>query len=540
MRKMKKSMNKSETLINRGIILLPLIILITVLVYLGTLKDIWFCDEVYSYCSSNGINKKMPLLSEDWISGKDVNDYLSATSIGDSNFRAISVKLFKDHVPLYFWIFRIFSLLFMGSCSKWIGLLLNVCLCILAYILILIFFREYTSTSIGTASFLAAAILLHPICVSELTVIRMYFMFSLFQFAIIYIISAENMDLKKYIMLAATTTGGLLTHYYFWFWIAFVSIVYLLLSLTEKERCIKDVFKYLLSMISALLVTTILFPNWIINVLVYDYKGRKALKNMIDLKMVGTSISSALKTVLKIISVKEQFEIPIVILFVFVFLYYCVKIEKNNKIMITIVISSLLHAIFVVQTQPSEEERYLWPSSTVLIFVFIFMATTVINDLVEDVKKGSYKKKVGKILPLLISVLLVCEGINLSCNIENLYFFRRRSEDEVETLKNNSACPWIVFTDAKEWTIYWNLYDFLIPDKLKAVSPQEEPVPDDVLAQSNEVIVYTDTKMYTDNNKEIEDCIKYIEKSGNKKSLGFEKITTTYNMDVYKVYLGTE
>ncbi|MDO5444272.1 MAG: hypothetical protein Q4F31_01460 [Eubacteriales bacterium] len=82
------------------------------------------------------------------------------------------------------------------------------------------------------------------------------------------------------------------------------------------------------------------------------------------------------------------------------------------------------------------------------------------------------------------------------------------------------------------WQFFCSEYDFLIPDKVRRVSADMEPSFDPVLSGSNEIIVYTD-----DREKDIESCIDYIEKSGNKTLNTYERISTSYSMNVYKVLL---
>ena len=86
-------------------------------------KEVWFCDEIYTYESSNGFEQQWPATYTNiWMTGEDVEDFFSADS--DSlSLKAISDRLYNDHVPLYFWVFRILSFfLFKGSGTIWIGL----------------------------------------------------------------------------------------------------------------------------------------------------------------------------------------------------------------------------------------------------------------------------------------------------------------------------------------------------------------------------------------------------------------------------------
>ena len=61
-----------------------------------------------------------------WMTGDDVEAFFAADwdrlSLND-----ITIRLYNDHVPLYFWLFRMVSLFcFKGSGSIWIGLSMNL------------------------------------------------------------------------------------------------------------------------------------------------------------------------------------------------------------------------------------------------------------------------------------------------------------------------------------------------------------------------------------------------------------------------------
>lgn len=107
--------------------IIGLLIVICTFLYLGMKKDIWFCDEVYTYMSANVDFSAPGIFSQEgiWHTGNDVVSYLAADE-WRLNFRQIANSLYTDHVPLYFWLFRVASLINMGSCSKWIGLSINL------------------------------------------------------------------------------------------------------------------------------------------------------------------------------------------------------------------------------------------------------------------------------------------------------------------------------------------------------------------------------------------------------------------------------
>lgn len=155
---------------------LCLLIITIVFLCLGIRKDIWFCDEVYTYESANSGKEAAynPLNDREWISGSDICKYLAADT-KELNFRVIESYLYTDHVPLYFFLFRIVSILAYGPCSKWIGLSINL---IFYWLFCIYIYKSLEKVSLNSLFTFGAtiALMLHPVVLSQATTIRMYMM----------------------------------------------------------------------------------------------------------------------------------------------------------------------------------------------------------------------------------------------------------------------------------------------------------------------------------------------------------------------------
>ena len=120
-------MMKNKNIYAFSIGLILLIIGTFSFIYWGQKKEVWFCDEIYSYESANGFEQEWP--SEEkgiWMTGEDIEDFMAADS-DELSLNSITVRLYNDHVPLYFWLFRMVSLfIFKGSATIWIGLSINL------------------------------------------------------------------------------------------------------------------------------------------------------------------------------------------------------------------------------------------------------------------------------------------------------------------------------------------------------------------------------------------------------------------------------
>lgn len=511
------------------------IVLIGMFIHLGMQKDIWFCDEVYSYISANAQSFNEPIFrnSNIWISGAEVTQYLAAND-RTLNFGEISRYLFTDHVPLYFWILRIASVIAVGSCSKWVGLSVNLVFYILLfYFLKKLFGGDHKGKNIkenGLAVVLSMVCLLHPVVISEALTIRMYLMFTLAQVMILVIVKEDDLTIKSYVKLGAIALFGILTHFYFWIWMAFFSLFYLAYILLKKEdeRRINRAVSYVITMLVALGIATMLFPNWVTNIFGNtNSKGYVSIQKIFISGDLGSDISQAAYVITGYLTTKRNIVVPIAVFLIVMIIYI---IRKDNKPIVWLSISSsIVYSIFVIHTQPSVEGRYLWSAAILILIAFLIMLRDDLSFLIIklNIINKSYIATGIMMILLIFDVLLI-----FSDDYKNIQYLKRRTTEEYQAIRKENRSPWIVFHDSPDWVFLCSMYDFTIPDQVKRVNTDEIGQYDEIIQNATEVIVYTIV-----DNKSIENCIKYIEESSDKKVNNCEKISDSYAMSVYKMGL---
>lgn len=251
-----------------------LLVVVCIFFFLGFKKDVWFCDEVYSYTSANenGIKQNIFSYENEWIKGEAVTAYFSANDY-KLNFQNIADSLYTDHVPLYFLLLRIVSIINMGSCSKWVGLGINLIFYCMLYIALWKFFERtgglnsLTHLNIPLA---VVTILVHSTTLSEALMIRMYLMFSLIPNSFLLVLDKKDMRSGRMILLSLAAMLGLLTHFYYWIWLALFSaayLVYLAIAIPNLKSKLNVMGRYIGAMICALLCVTAIFPNWYTNII---------------------------------------------------------------------------------------------------------------------------------------------------------------------------------------------------------------------------------------------------------------------------------
>ena len=174
-------MNDRSSLKKYGALSLVFVLCAGVFCLFGMRKTGLFVDEVYTYGLSN--SAYAPFLYD--VKGGDLHDVLFTRSeaedyltVRDDGFSFASVYYNQTrdvHPPLYYELVHLVSSVFRGSCSKWIGLGINLCFYLLT---LLVLYRLALLAFDNTAAAASAAGLygLSRLAISDGMMIRMYMM----------------------------------------------------------------------------------------------------------------------------------------------------------------------------------------------------------------------------------------------------------------------------------------------------------------------------------------------------------------------------
>ena len=461
--------------------------------YFADKKEIWFCDEVYTYESANGFESVWPRsILNTWMTGDDVNAFLSADST-EMGYTAISNNLYGDHVPLYFWIFRTVSVLFfMGSSSKWIGLSINL-VCYLVFISFLFFLFEKAFKS-SLLSMLASVTLgiFNVLMMSQATMLRMYMLLVLETMLLLLCSfkvierSFEYMNgtvagsfTKKNIFLFASIAFvglcGFLTHYDFWIFYgitAFATCFYLLAAAFIRRKkvglfknpCFYLVIGYVISFIVALSLTIKLFPYCVWNLNKKNATGYSPLASLfVFTKDKLSDIAWGFSSISNVCVIDAKL-LYLVIAAGGIVLIVKKKYPEFAKLALGVLVSILYQTVVSFTLPVARETRYLWCSYTVLLFAFGYSIVEIIMLL---------KPVIGKRIPIVV-VTLVCITLSFM-GIKSFdggraipYLFYE--DKDVEALKANSEKPWIVYGGADDYATF----DFLNAESLIYIQGYED------------------------------------------------------------------
>lgn len=473
---------------NKQAFLIGIILLVSgavSLLFWGSRKEIWFCDEVYTYGSSNGFEQNWPdHYVDEWMSGTDVEAFFSADS-DHLSLNDITVRLYSDHVPLYFWLFRIVSFFFFkGSGTIWIGLSINLFFYLLLLAAGYAVFLYLTKRPFLSGSVMFFTCVWNRLMIEQVTFLRMYVMLLCAEVLLLLTglwisreIQCNKIPVKAFLCLFTASVTGFLTHYDYWVFYAVTATVFcswFLLSAVKKKgkrfwtsREFWHVAAWAGNFVVSLVTTILIFPycRWNLN----RGKGKMALEALLafseekaDRIFWGYQRLSAVlfgERIPPIIGLPVIFGCIVgggIVLF---------KRKEIRKLadMCLVVLAVQLYQIAVCFTMPAGwEERYLWGAFTIMALCMAWGGIILFGDILGKIRNHKVqaisRSVVGVFLAtaVFIGQYMIIDGGNGVAYLSN-------PVKDVALLKENSGIPWIVYGSVEDAYSY---YDWIMPEKI--------------------------------------------------------------------------
>ncbi len=368
-------------------IMLILIVQCVFLCVLGKQKEVYHCDEIFTYRLSNDFN------STEVHNLQSVHDFFVDKTTVKSGEEFSYGKVYQNqvndvHPPLYYFVFHTISSFFTGQISKWFGLAINIffalassllffCLCnkvckLKIISIIATVFYAFSIGSVGTVMFL-----------------RMYSMLVFFSLLYVYLnvllFESNNNIVKLFLCLGlcATTITGFLTHYYFVVFAGFSSagfFIYLIIQNFKKTIKFRITIAYFVSIFSGLALSVYLYPAMIQHIF-YSYRGVQTYTFNIQEK------AQYLKEYLDIIASDFLISLPITIalLVLSVVMLFIPKIRKNivtamkNPIIIIFNILCILFVITIAVVAPYQTDRYIFCLYPIIALLIVNIVSAIFS-----------------------------------------------------------------------------------------------------------------------------------------------------------------
>lgn len=462
------------------------------LLYWGGKKEIWFCDEIYSYQSANGFEQDWPMNAPDqWMTGDDVDAFFAA-DWDKLSFNDITVRLFNDHVPLYFWLFRAVSFFFFkGSGTIWIGLAINLFFYLVFLTLGYLLFCRLTKSPLLSGVIMFLTCIVNRLLLEQITILRMYMMLLLAEVLLLlggYVVlrkaSKNILSPGDFLYLFLVGTAGFLTHYDFWVFYAAEASVFCLWLIMQALRKGKGKFRKTVEFRTAaawaacfaasLLATIWLFPycRWNLN----KGKGQMALTALFDFS--GEKIRQIAWGYehLSVSFFGHGFPIGAGLLLIFGcilsggFLLYRRKEYHRLTGLALTVLTAQAYQLAVCFTMPAgSEERYLWGSYTIMMLCMAWGASLLFRACFSKITDKKLCGTAQWIAGLVLSVLVLYSQISVidgGSGIPYLFY----GEKDVSLLKEHKEIPWLVYTQAED---VYSCYDWRIPERICFLTPDQ-------------------------------------------------------------------
>ncbi len=269
------------------------------LLYWGSRKEGFFCDELYSYHFTSQLNN--PYLVADredgtwlnqWHSSEYFQDYLTLTGEEAFGFSGVWRTITADvHPPVFYLLLNfsssVFSIVFPGIFTKWSGIFVNI----LFFLLTIMFLWKLSKELMKSEFWSAVVCVLYGLsagAVSTVVFVRMYMAFTCFAVLFTYVNALlwkevwtknQNGKVKGWIypLLSLTAFMGIMTQYYFLVYAFFICAVIWCYSLWKRNYSFA--VKYAVAMGAGIAAVLLIWPD-ILNDIFSGYRGEEAFGNL--------------------------------------------------------------------------------------------------------------------------------------------------------------------------------------------------------------------------------------------------------------------
>ena len=445
-------LSRKTTIILVCILLLQVIVCI----YYGTLKKGFFVDEWGGAGLANCYYRPRVFLprvfnTNTYIDSYCFRNYLTVSP--DEGFSIASVWFNQSqdsHPPLYFLLYHALSCLEMGTFSKWTGITINLFFLICSSICIFMTARKLTGYTwaglVATALWgFSAEAVSYTLCA------RMYMMSAFFVVLFVYqsfsfFEPLKENDWKDCLCLLLATTGGCLTHYYFYiaaFAMAAVNCIVLWI-----EKGFRKVCKYGFSVLGGVFLSWAIYPQIFYSLAHGDGRGREAVRNLKDLRSLWYRIGLLVEQIEIKLLYKPVFAIvlfasSLIVVTVILRILWKKQVDPELKsrvsMLLTTELTFVLYMLAVAKLQPFYTNRYYFPI-TVLLWIVVFGNVIILARILSIRFSGETIRKTVSIV-LIVLVMTATGGIIKGHVDQKVMFLYPRQERIVEQIQQMGKPP---------------------------------------------------------------------------------------------------
>ena len=423
----------------RGVLVVLIIIQTVFYVIIGCQKQYLHIDEAYSYGLANYDRVEIQD-NEDfydtWHTKAYYQDYLSVQEDEMGDYTPVYENQKNDvHPPLYYLLLRIAMECHMNQFSKWTGIIINIVLYAGITICMYLILQKLLKQP-QLAMVLAFVSSMTLASLSNVVYIRMYTLSTLTILVTTYLHMRwwENKSTKCLVAIGISVLAGILTHYYYLFFMA--SLYVLFVIKLRKER--KWIGYYTVTVLLAGLLSLMIFP-YSIQHMFFGYRGQgviNSLKNVPELfgsfwVHIGNLNYYAFNGLLGCIAIA----LVGIILYKKIDRKSDVAFTKREKELLQILyVPAIFYFLMAAMGSPWRVLRYIVPVCGLLFVIVIYCLYKQLRTVVSE--------KMSYILFMILFGLMIITPCIFHMEPELLY---RDRKEIVQTVTDKHDIPTIYF-----------------------------------------------------------------------------------------------
>ncbi len=472
---------------------LILIILVQTAVYIlaGVNKAYLHMDEAFSLGLTH-FEQIDPASQADfydhWHSGEYFEDYLAVDKAEVWDLGPVFRNQKNDvHPPLYYLLLRLSQNMVAGQYSKWPGIILNILIAagntVLIFAILNKLLQKEKQSKIKTLVMTAVAALTIA-TVSAVVYIRMYqlltFWVLLTTWLHLQLYEREKLSWKLLVAIGVTVVAGMLTQYYYLFFLAPLWLV-LLVKYVRAKRW-KELGWYTGTLLLAGGVSLAIWPVMLQHMF-FGYRGQGVLGSLLDLpRLVGQ--------VWEYILIVDYYDfhrilIIAVAILVVVWLMRNLKMERSTvqtaekttwemKVGLKFKVSArdqeagnlwpvvgwptMVYFLIVAAVSPYIELRYVMPVCGLIVIIVVWWLYRSLGQVLTEKMRNA-------VVAGFLGVMLVAAPVQLATGAMRIELLYRDKEALMEELQANNEVSTVYFITTENNRFLDNLLPFVVMDQ---------------------------------------------------------------------------
>lgn len=472
---------------------LILIILLQTALYLwaGANKAYLHMDEAFSLGLTH-FEQIDPASQEDfynhWHSGEYFEDYLAVDETKKWDFRPVIQNQKDDvHPPLYYLLLRVGQNTVAGQYSKWPGIILNILIAAGNTVLVFLILGkllEKEQHSKAKALVMTGVVALTIATVSAVVYIRMYQLLTFWILLTVWwhlcLYERTKVSWKLLVAIGGTAVAGMLTQYYYLFFLVPLWVVFVVKYVREKKW--RELSWYTGALVLVGGVSLVLWPVMLKHMF-FGYRGQGVVQSLLN-------ISQVFRQIWDYILIIDYYDfhrmlILAVAMVVLLWLWRSLKIEcstiktvekttwemkiglkfgsgmrerKSGSLWPVVIWPTMIYFLIVAAVSPYIELRYVMPVCGLIVMMvswWLYRAlTSVLNDKMSNVVMLGF-----------LGIMLVAAPVQLAMGAMRIELLYRDKEGLMRELQANRDVPTVYFITTENNRFLDNLLPFVVMDQ---------------------------------------------------------------------------